>query len=314
MRAAVKAHTMKDGRNKIAELERALDGADAVIIGAGAGLSTAAGLTYGGERFERYFADFAAKHGFRDMYAGGFHPYETLEEYWAFWSRAIWVNRYGPIPGSAYDDLLALVGGKDFFVLTTNVDHCFQRAGFPKGRLFYTQGDYGLFQCSGPCRAETFDNEEVVCQMVLAQGFSIGEGGDLLLPDGGTLRMRVPSELVPRCPHCGRPLVPNLRVDGSFVEDAGWHEASTRYANFLRSAAAEGRKALYLELGVGFNTPAIIKYPFMRAVAKNPHAVYACVNRGECFAPPEIAERSVLVDADIAEVLKVLVAKKEGRL
>ncbi len=304
---------MKGGRNKIAGLGRALDEADAVIIGVGAGLSTAAGLTYGGERFERYFADFAAKHGFRDMYAGGFHPYGTLEEYWAFWSRVIWVNRYGLIPGSAYGDLLALVGDKDFFVLTTNVDHCFQRAGFPRSRLFYTQGDYGLFQCSGPCRAETFDNEEAVRQMVLAQGFSIGEGGDLIPPGDGGLQMRVPSELVPHCPRCGRPMVPNLRMDDAFVQDAGWHEASTRYADFLRRSAEEGRRTLYLELGVGFNTPAIIKYPFMQAVAKDAHAVYACVNQGECFAPPEIAGRSVLVDADIAEVLRTLVAEKEGR-
>lgn len=150
-------------------LKQAFDEADAVMIGAGAGLSTSAGFTYSGERFERYFADFSAKYGFQDMYSGGFYPFETAEEQWAYWSRYIQSNRYENPPKPVYDALLKLVEDKDYFILTTHVDHCFQRAGFDKKRLFYTQGDYGLWQCSEPCHSETYDNETIVYQMVAEQ-------------------------------------------------------------------------------------------------------------------------------------------------
>ena len=279
-------------RSYSATLERlraALRDADCVVIGAGAGLSTAAGFTCSGERFERYFADFSEKYGFSDMYSGGFYPYATAEEYWAYWSRYIYVNRYQDAPKPVYRDLLALVDGRDYFVITTNVDHCFQKAGFDKKRLFYTQGDYGLFQCSAPCRQETFDNEAAVREMVARQA-----------------DMKIPSELVPRCPHCGRPLTMNLRCDDRFAEDEGWHRAAERYENFLRTRA--GQKMLFLELGVGYNTPVIIKYPFRRMTAQNPRATYACVNLGEpdtSYVPPE---RSIFLSADIAAVLHDLQA------
>ena len=279
-------------RSYSATLERlraALRDADCVVIGAGAGLSTAAGFTCSGERFERYFADFSEKYGFSDMYSGGFYPYATAEEYWAYWSRYIFINRYQDAPKPVYRDLLALVDGRDYFVITTNVDHCFQKAGFDKKRLFYTQGDYGLFQCSAPCRQETFDNEAAVREMVARQA-----------------DMKIPSELVPRCPHCGRPLTMNLRCDDRFAEDEGWHRASERYENFLRTRA--GQKMLFLELGVGYNTPVIIKYPFRRMTAQNPRATYACVNLGEpdtSYVPPE---RSIFLSADIAAVLHDLQA------
>ena len=258
-----------------------------MVIGAGAGLSAAAGLTYSGERFERYFSDFAAKYGFSDMYSGGFYPYETPEEYWAYWSRYILINRYQDAPKPVYDDLLKLVRGKDYFVITTNVDHCFQKAGFDKKRLFYTQGDYGLFQCSGPCRQETFDNEKLVREMAERQE-----------------EMRVPAELLPRCPHCGRPMTMNLRCDENFVEDEGWHRAAERYENFLRTR--EGERILFLELGVGYNTPAIIKYPFWQMTARDPKAVYACVNQGQAAAPRELAAQTICIDADIGDVLRQL--------
>ena len=279
-------------RSYSATLERlraALRDADCVVIGAGAGLSTAAGFTCSGERFERYFADFSEKYGFSDMYSGGFYPYATAEEYWAYWSRYIYVNRYQDAPKPVYRDLLAFVDGRDYFVITTNVDHCFQKAGFDKKRLFYTQGDYGLFQCSAPCRQETFDNEAAVREMVARQA-----------------DMKIPSELVPRCPHCGRPLTMNLRCDDRFAEDEGWHRAAERYENFLRTRA--GQKMLFLELGVGYNTPVIIKYPFRRMTAQNPRATYACVNLGEpdtSYVPPE---RSIFLSADIAAVLHDLQA------
>ena len=270
-----------------AEIERlcaALERADAVVIGAGAGLSASAGFAYSGARFERYFSDFGAKYGFSDMYTGGFFPYLSQEEYWAYWSRYILVNRYQDAPKPVYGDLLRLIQGKDHFAITTNVDHCFQKAGFDKKRLFYTQGDYGLFQCSTPCCQETWDNEMIVREMVKRQA-----------------GMRIPTELIPVCPHCGKPMTMNLRSDDKFVEDEGWHAAAERYENFLRTRGRQ--KILFLELGVGYNTPGIIKYPFWRMTAENPRAVYACVNRGQAECPQAIAERSICIDGDIGETL-----------
>ena len=272
---------------QIKNLQAALREADAVVIGAGAGLSTSAGFTYDGERFEKYFSDFYARYGFSDMYSGGFYPYATPEEHWAYWSRYIYINRYLDAPKPVYDALLKLVADKDYFVITTNVDHCFQKAGFDKKRLFYTQGDYGLFQCSEPCCQETFENEAVIREMVKRQE-----------------NMKIPTELLPTCPHCGKPLTMNLRCDDTFVEDEGWHAAAARYENFLRTRA--GQKILFLELGVGYNTPVIIKYPFWQMTAKNPNATYACINRGQAVCPREIETQSICMDADIGQVLQNL--------
>ena len=289
----------KSCSGQIERLKAALQNCNAVVIGAGAGLSTAAGFTYTGERFERYFSDFARKYGIRDMYSGGFYPFPTREEFWAYWSRYIYINRYMNAPKPVYEKLLSLVKGKDYFVLTTNVDHCFQKAGFDKQRLFYTQGDYGLFQCSEPCCAETFDNEEIIKSMVAAQGYTIEPDGTLAPPE--TPKMIVPTELVPHCPHCGRPMGMNLRADDTFVEDNGWHRAAERYENFLRTRA--GQHILFLELGVVYNTPVNIKYPFWRMTAKNPDAVYACLNQGQTICPGEIEKRSICIDGDIGEIL-----------
>ena len=268
-------------------LKAALQDCDAVVIGAGAGLSTAAGFTYTGERFEKYFSDFAAKYGIKDMYSGGFYPFATPEEHWAYWSRYIYINRYMDAPKPVYDAILKLVQDKDYFVITTNVDHCFQKAGFDKKRLFYTQGDYGLFQCSEPCCQETFENEAVIRQMMERQE-----------------NMKIPTELLPVCPHCGKPMTMNLRSDDKFAEDEGWHQAAERYENFLRTRA--GGKILFLELGVGYNTPGIIKYPFWQMTAKNPNAIYACINQGQAACPPEIERRSLCINADIGPVLQSL--------
>ena len=268
-------------------LQTALRDCDAVVIGAGSGLSTAAGFTYNGERFEKYFSDFAAKYGIKDMYSGGFYPFATPEEHWAYWSRYIYINRYMDAPKPVYDAILKLVQNKDYFVITTNVDHCFQKAGFDKKRLFYTQGDYGLFQCSEPCCQETFDNESVIRQMIERQE-----------------DMKIPTELLPVCPHCGKPLTMNLRSDDKFVEDEGWHKAAERYENFLRTRA--GGKILFLELGVGYNTPIIIKYPFWQMTAKNPNATYVCINQGQAACPQEIERQSVCINADIGQVLQSL--------
>ena len=273
---------------KVARLKKALDAADSVVIGAGAGLSAAAGFTYAGKRFIDNFADFAAKYGFSDMYSGGFYPFPNQEETWAYWSRYIMLNRFTAAPETVYETLFELVRSKDYFVVTTNVDHCFQKAGFDKKRLYYTQGDFGLFQCSVPCCQETFDNEAVIREMYERQE-----------------NMRVPSELVPKCPHCGAPMAVNLRADATFVEDEGWHEAAERYQNFL--CTREHQQVLYLELGVGYNTPVIIKYPFWRMTMANPKATYACLNYGEAVAPREIEKQSICINADIAEALQLLV-------
>ena len=286
--------------NEISLLKEKIAKADAVVIGAGAGLSTSAGFTYSGMRFEQYFSDFAKKYDFSDMYSGGFYPFETLEEHWAYWSRYIYINRYMDAPKPVYDRLFALVKDKDYFVLTTNVDHCFQKAGFDKKRLFYTQGDYGLFQCSKPCHAATYDNENVVRQMVLYQGFEI-QNNDLVIPENNEIKMDIPAELVPKCPKCGRPMSMNLSADNTFVQDEGWYLASERYAEFLRRH--KGLKVLFLELGVGMNTPGIIKYPFWRMTSENPEAYYISINYGEAFAPTEIRKRSACMQCDINEVL-----------
>lgn len=293
-----KSDNTPDGVSKLRE---ALNSADAVIIGAGAGLSTSAGFVYTGERFEKYFHDFAEKYRFNDMYSGGFYSYNTLEEHWAYWSRYIYINRYMSAPKPVYNKLYELVKDKDYFVLTTNVDHCFQKVGFGKHRLFYTQGDYGLFQCSKPCHMATYENGDTIRKMVEAQGYMVDEDGILLLPEGGTPKMEVPTELVPYCPKCGKTMSMNLRSDNTFVEDEGWHRASERYAEFLRRH--QNVKVLFLEAAVGFNTPTIVKYNFWHMAYEWKDAVYACLNNGEAYAPNEIKKKSICINGDIGEIM-----------
>ena len=262
-----------------------IDKAEAIVIGAGAGLSTSSGFTYSGDRFEKYFGDFASRYGFGDMYSGGFYPFETPEELWAYWSRYIMINRYMDAPKPVYQNLVSLVKDKDYFVITTNVDHCFQKAGFDKKRLFYTQGDYGLFQCSEPCHQKTYDNGMQIRAMYDAQK-----------------DMKIPADLIPYCPVCQKPMRMNLRSDDTFVQDEGWYEAAERYNAFLMEHRAdEDGKVLFLELGVGANTPGIIKYPFWRMTAQNPNAIYVCINFGEAIVPDAISSRSMGISADIGE-------------
>ena len=281
--------THEDYNTQINKLKEALNTADAILIGAGAGMSTSAGLTYSGERFYKHFSDFAEKYGITDMYSGGFYPFPSDEVFWAWWSRHIYFNRYGVKAGKPYTDLYELVRDKNYFVITTNVDHQFQLAGFDKKRLFYTQGDYGLFQCSVPCHNKTYDNEDVVTDMVARQE-----------------DMKIPSELIPKCPVCGKNMTINLRCDDKFVEDEGWHKANERYENFLKEN--KDKKILLLELGVGGNTPVIIKYPFWRITLMNENATYACINLGESVCPEDIENRSICVDEDISKVIKDIIS------
>lgn len=277
----------QDFSTLINRLKTALDSADAVIVGAGAGLSTSAGFTYSGERFRENFHDFEAKYNFHDMYSGGFYPYSTQEEFWAYWSRYILINRYQDPPKPVYNELYELVKDKEYFVITTNVDHCFQKACFDKRRLFYTQGDYGLFQCSVPCHDSTYDNEEMIRRMVAEQK-----------------DMKIPTGLLPRCPKCGKPMTTNLRADDKFVQDSGWDAAYRRYEEFV--SKYKNSRLLLLELGVGNNTPVIIKYPFWHITLQNQRATYACINYGEAICPPQIESRSICINEDIGAVLSAV--------
>ncbi len=277
---------------QIEGLKAEIKTADTIVIGAGAGLSASVGFTYPGSRFHQYFADFEDKYDFHDMYSGGFYPYQTPEEYWAYWSRYIEINRYHNADIPVYEKLFQLVKGTDYFVITTNVDHCFQKAGFDKKRLFYTQGDYGLFQCSVPCCHITYENRQIISRMVTKQK-----------------DMRVPSGLLPKCPVCGKPLTMNLRSDNKFVEDRGWHKAAKRYYDFLH--CHKNSHVLLLELGVGYNTPGIIKYPFWDITAQNTKAVYTCINYGEAICPAEIEKQAICINGDIWETLQILSKQSE---
>ena len=288
----------------IARLKQELETADAIVIGAGAGLSTSAGLTYSGERFEKYFFDFIERFAIPDIYSGGFWPFPDEETRWAWWARHIYFNRYIDAPKPVYKDLLALVRDKNYFVITTNVDHQFQRAGFDKARLFYTQGDYGLFQRADGRGGRTWDNEGWVMLALEAQGFVRDENGVFRVPEDRKLSMRLPHDLIPRCPEDGRAVSMNLRSDDTFVEDEGWQEATVRYATFLKEH--EGEHVLFLELGVGGNTPVIIKYPFWAMTAENPKAVYACLNFNEAFCPVQIEKQSICIDGDSTKVIEQL--------
>lgn len=333
----------KGGRvEQIERLKTEIETADAIVIGAGAGLSTSAGFTYSGERFNKYFFDFAKEYGITDMYSGGFYPFPNEETFWAWWARHIYFNRYVDAPKPVYSKLFGLVKNKDYFVITTNVDHMFQKAGFDKKRLFYTQGDYGLFQSVDPKNRETIDNEDWVMKAMVAQGFCLSVQEDqeecpvddsiaskdkkeehpeddhitskdknsvFLVPEDGRLSMSIPTELIPKCKADGSDVTMNLRSDENFLEDAGWHRASAAYSEFLRSH--ENMHVLYLELGVGANTPGIVKYPFWQMTAANENAVYACLNYGQAFCPGAIEDRSICIDGDIGEVLDEIMERND---
>ena len=291
-------------QDQLLHLKKEIESADAIVIGAGAGLSTAAGLTYSGERFEEYFFDFAEEFGIQDMYSGGFYPFPDAETRWAWWARHIYFNRYIDAPKPLYRELLRLVEGKNYFVITTNVDHQFQRAGIDKNRLFYTQGDYGLFQSVNPSIRKTFDNEDWVIQAMEAQGFERNEEGVFDVPADRDIVMRIPADLIPYCPEDGSDMTMNLRADDTFVEDDGWHRASAAYWDFL--CRFQGQHVLFLEIGVGSNTPVIIKYPFWQMTNDNGNAVYACLNYNEAFCPKQIEERSICIDGEADEIIKSL--------
>ena len=272
---------------KIEHLKQLIESAEHIVIGAGSGLSTAAGFTYSGKRFEENFESFIQQYGLKDMYSAGFYPFPTQEEKWAYWSRHIYVNRYDVEKGKPYLDLLELISGKDYFVLTTNVDHQFQLCGFDPERIFATQGDYGLFQCAKACHKKLYDNEKIVREMIKEQS-----------------DCKIPSSLVPKCPVCGGNMEVNLRCDQYFVEDENWEKASQRYHHYL--AKNKNEKILFLELGVGGNTPVIIKYSFWKMTSQWRKSFYACINLNEMWVPEEIRRKSLCIHGDIKEILSIL--------
>ena len=290
--------------SKIEYLKNEIKNADAIVIGAGAGLSTSAGFTYSGERFEKYFFDFSKKFGITDMYSGGFYSFPDKETTWAWWARNIYFNRFVKPSKPVYTDLFSIVKDKEYFVITTNVDHQFQVAGFDKKRLFYTQGDYGLFQSVNPQNQNTYDNEEWVFKAIEAQGFKINSEGIFEVPENKEISMKIPTELIPKCPD-DSDVTMNLRMDSYFVEDEGWKRASKAYSDFLEKY--KDKHILFLELGVGNNTPVIIKYPFWQMAIENKNAVYACINYNEAFCPTQIKDRSICINGDIGEILKKII-------
>ena len=292
-------------------LKEKIEEADAIVIGAGAGLSTSAGFIYNGETFKKYMFDFIKEYGITDFYSGGFYPFPTKEIMWAFWSRNIYVNRYLDALKDTYKKLLNIVKDKDYFVITTNVDHQFQKAGFDKKRLFYTQGDYGLFQSVNKTNKKTYDNEAIIYKMLEAQGFVKNEKGIYDIPNNSNINMSIPTELIPICPDDGANMTMNLRADDNFVEDERWVEASIRYSDFVNKR--KNQKLLLLELGVGMNTPVIIKYPFWKMVLENDRATYACINYNEAFCPDEILDRSIIINEDIDKVLNDIIVPSTWR-
>lgn len=273
---------------KIEKLKQEIKNSDYILIGAGAGLSTSAGFLYDGKRFEDNFKDYIKKYGFTDMYSAGFYNFPTLEEYWAYFSLYVYINRFDIEENETYLNIYNIVKDKNYFVITTNVDGRFIDSKFEKDKIFAVQGDFALFQCSKPCRQETFYNEKYIREMIKYKK-----------------EMKIPTELIPKCPYCGRNMSMNLRADDTFVQDKNWDEQKNRYEEFLKMS--DNSKILFLELGVGFNTPSIIKYNFWRMTLNNKKSVYASINLGECYCASDIEERSICIDYDIAEVLKKLI-------
>lgn len=269
------------------KLAQELNKADAVLVGAGTGLSEAAGFTRTAPYFTRHFSDFIDKYGFEDLCTAARFNYPSQEEKWAFWSRAIYLYRYSPAPRPVYNTLFEIIKDKDYFVITTTADHMFQKSGFDSDRLFYTYGDYGTWQCSQPCNDATYDNEDAVRKMMEAQR-----------------DMKVPRSLIPICPACGRKMKVNLLTDDSFVENDGWYRAEERYEHYVRSH--KSGRIVFLDIGTTASTPIIIKCPFTQMTYENPLATYATI--ADCALPEaeEIKDRALYVNNDIEQSLNQL--------
>ncbi len=265
---------------QIQEAAKAITDADYILIGAGAGLSAAAGLTYGGKRFTDLFPEFIEKYGVTDMYSACFYPFPSEEARWGYWSKHVYVNRIQPQALPLYQKVKELVRNKNYFVLTTNADHQFYKAGFGDNHIFATQGDYGLIQCKRGCHAKTYDDIEMMNQMHQARR-----------------DCKIPSYMIPRCPVCGGPMEMNLRCDQYFVEAAAWHEAERRFGEFVD--VCQDKKTVLLELGIGFNTPTIVRFPFEKLAGNHSNMTLVRLNLDEAIVPESLGKRAIGINADI---------------
>jgi NAD-dependent SIR2 family protein deacetylase len=265
--------------NRLKAAGRLLAEADSILIGAGAGLSAAAGLDYQDPGlFRKWYPQFA-RLGLSNIWEAIVAHWapngHNRRRFWAFWAHHIQKIRYDAPPGTPYLNLSRLVAGKPYFVITTNVDAQFAKAGFSSDRLFTPQGDYGRFQCAEPCGDTLHDNRDLV---------------QTLITQMDDTRVLVRESDIPRCPDCGDYLERNLRRDRHFVESSHM-ERQPAYADFINRSCA-GRLVL-LELGVGFNTPGIIRWPFEAITARHPHASLLRVNVDAIPLPAEIQHRSI---------------------
>ena len=276
----------------------------AILIGAGAGLSTAAGFYSSGERFHKYFFDFEKKYHAKDTYSGSFYPYPKESEYWAFMSRNIYLMRFSPFPKRTYNILYEIFKDKNYFILTTNVDHLFQKAGFDKNRMYYMQGDMGLLQCKKPCHLKNYENYDLIKDMLIDQGFSFDSNGELVV--GNNIKSEISEKLIPKCPVCGGEMDFNLRIGNNFVEDNGWHKHKKLYEDFVTKYKSDD--ILYIELCVGYNTPAIIKYNFWNRVNNNKKARFISINLEESDVPNEIKDRSLVISGDADKIINEIYA------
>jgi len=272
----------------IIKIKKWMHDADAIIIGAGAGLSDAAGIHYSGEKFEHDFKDFIKKYDMKDLYTSSFYPFETEEEKWAYWAKHIYFSYYERKHTDLYKKLFNLVKDKDYFVITTNTDGQFINNGFAKERIFEVQGSYSKLQCSTPCHNKLYDNEKLVKEML----DSIDEN------------LKIPASLVPKCPVCGRVMSVNLRCDDTFVEDDNWRLSQNRYDDFLKNIS--DKNVLLLEFGVGFNTPGIIRFPFEQMVFLHDNFKLIRFNDKYAMVPKEIEDNSISVTDNINEVIDLI--------
>ncbi len=279
---------MNSFNEKIQMAREKLDQADAIVIGAGAGLSAAAGLDYSGPEFKKEFADYIDKYKFPDLYSSSFYDFPTEEERWARWARHIDYARFRPDAFPLYRELLELVKDRNYFVITTNVDVQFRKAGFDPEKIFEVQGDYGLMQCAVGCHPKVYSDKETV-ENILHHSHDL----------------TVDSAYVPVCPVCGGNMDVHVRKNQFFVQDENWDKAAERYEKFMAHYADKGSVVL-LELGIGFNTPAIIRYPFEQITYRNPKATLIRLNSDYPHGPKETAARTISFTENMEKVISNL--------
>ena len=278
---------MEEYNSRIIQAKQAIEQADYIIIGAGAGLSTAAGLLYSGEKFKKDFKEFIEKYHFEDLYSASFYNFKTQEEKWAFFAKMIKLNRYNETPLKLYQELYEIVKNNEYFVLSTNVDGQFYNSGFDRKKVFEIQGDYSYLQCENACHNKLYNNKELVEKWLR-----------------NTKNCKIPSDLVMKCPVCGGNMDMNLRKDANFVQDENWYRQSEKYEDFL--SRSKGKNVVLLEMGVGFNTPGIIRFPFEQMTANNVKTTLIRINKDYPNPMLEIKNKTISFDEDTNKIIEDL--------